>query len=80
MDKPAFIKTTDKETADKLTKLGFTLITQFNNEYIFANDSITTFDRNDKVEFSNIMYGWGVGDEEKISYNRRPLSILQRTE
>ncbi len=57
MDKPAFIKTTDKETADKLTKLGFTLITQFNNEYIFANDSITTFDRNDKVEFSNIMYG-----------------------
>ncbi len=57
MDKPAFIKTTDKETAEKLTKLGFTLITQFNDEYIFANDSITTFDRNDKVEFSNIMYG-----------------------
>ncbi len=57
MDKPAFIKTTDKETADKLIKLGFTLITQFNDEYIFANDSITTFDKNDKVEFSNIMYG-----------------------
>lgn len=57
MDKAAFIKTTDKATAEKLIKLGFTLITQFNDEYIFANDSITTFDRNDKVEFSNIMYG-----------------------
>lgn len=55
--KAAFIKTTDKEMAEKLIKLGFTLITQFNEEYIFANDSITTFDKNDKVEFSNIMYG-----------------------
>ncbi len=57
MDKPAFIKTTDQETADKLIKLGFSLITQFNKEYIFANDSITTFDKNDNVEFSNVMYG-----------------------
>ena len=55
--KAAFIKTTDKETADKLIRLGFTLITQFNEEYIFANDAITTFDKNDKVVFSNIMYG-----------------------
>jgi len=52
-----FIKTSDEETAQKLIKLGFSLITQFGKEYIFANDSITTFDKNDKVEFSNIMYG-----------------------
>lgn len=55
--KEQFIKTTDKETAEKLIKLGFTLITKFNEEYIFANDAITTFDKNDKVEFSNMMYG-----------------------
>jgi hypothetical protein len=57
MDKAAFIKTTDKETAERLIKLGYNLITQFGEEYIFENDSITTFDKNDKVEFSNIMYG-----------------------
>ena len=57
MEKAPFIKTTDKEMADKLIKLGFSLIVQFNEEYIFANDSITTFDKNDNVEFSNIMYG-----------------------
>jgi len=57
MNEKPFIKTTDKETAEKLIKLGFSLITQLNDVYIFANDSITTFDRNDKLEFTNIMYG-----------------------
>jgi hypothetical protein len=57
MGKEPFIKTTDEETANKLIKLGFSLITSLNGVYIFANDSVTTFDRNDKVEFTNIMYG-----------------------
>ena len=57
MNEKPFIKTTDKEIAEKLIKLGFSLITQLNDVYIFANDSITTFDRNDKLEFTNIMYG-----------------------
>lgn len=57
MNKAAFIKTKNKETAEKLIKLGFNLITQFGEEYIFENDSITTFDKNDDVEFSNTMYG-----------------------
>jgi len=55
--KTNFIKTKKKETADKLIKLGFTLLFESNGEYIFANDSVTTFDKNDEVEFTNMLYG-----------------------
>lgn len=56
-EKAPFIKTTNEKTANKLIVKGFSLITQIEGVYIFANDSRTTFDKSDDVEFSNIMYG-----------------------
>ena len=55
--KTNFIKTKKKETAEKLEKLGFTFLFENNGEYTFANDGVTTFDKNDEVEFTNVLYG-----------------------
>ena len=44
-----FIKTTDTETADKLTEFGFKLVSHIGNIYTFLNDvSNLNFDALDK--------------------------------
>lgn len=55
MDKN-FIKTTDKETANKLMKLGFHCVYNDGNIYEFINDSSITmnFD-NSKISYTNIL-------------------------
>lgn len=54
-----FIKTTDKETADKLIAEGFKLISKINNVYTFLNQSISHFAFNDvdktKIVYDNIL-------------------------
>ena len=54
-----FIKTTDKETADKLIAEGFKLISQVNNVYTFLNQppSNFNFDAVDKkkIAYDNIL-------------------------
>jgi hypothetical protein len=41
--KKNFIKTTDKETADKLISLGFQLVSQDGNIYTFLNQHMQNF-------------------------------------
>ncbi len=40
-----FIKTNDKETADKLKASGYTLLLHDGNTYVFANDSKRKYDK-----------------------------------
>jgi hypothetical protein len=57
--KQNFIKTTDKETAEKLMSLGFQLVSQSNGIYTFLNQAPTNFnfDETDKkkVAYTNIL-------------------------
>lgn len=57
--KQNFIKTTDKETADKLISLGFQLVSQGNGIYTFLNQSQKhfNFDGIDKkkMAYTNIL-------------------------
>ena len=54
-----FIKTTDKETADKLISFGFQLVSQSGNAYTFLNQlpANFTFDEVDKkkMAYSNTL-------------------------
>lgn len=50
-----FIKTTDKETANKLIIAGFQLITQVGNIYTFLNQTPTNFNF-DTVDKKKIVY------------------------
>jgi hypothetical protein len=54
--KQNFIKTTDKDTADKLISAGFQLVSQSGNIYTFLNQIPKHF------KFSNV-------DEKKIVYD-----------
>lgn len=57
--KQNFIKTTDKETADKLISEGFQLVAQSGNVYTFLNQPSKnfTFDEADKkkMAYTNIL-------------------------
>lgn len=57
--KQNFIKTTDKETADKLTLLGFQLVSHVGDMYTFLNHppKNASFDEVDKKKYaySNIL-------------------------
>ena len=54
-----FIKTTDKETADKLTAEGFKLVSQTNNVYTFLNQPPQNFSFDEtikkKIAYDNIL-------------------------
>lgn len=51
-----FIKTSDKETKEKLLKEGFKLVSQDGNVATFVNDHSLTFDNtNNKIQYSNIL-------------------------
>ena len=51
-----FIKTSDKETKEKLLKEGFKLVSQDGNVATFINDHSLTFDNtNNKIQYSNIL-------------------------
>ena len=57
--KQNFIKTTDKETADKLISAGFQLVSQSGSVYTFLNQTPTNFnfdeaDKN-KVAYTNVL-------------------------
>ena len=51
----SFIKTTDKDTADKLIAEGFKLISQVNNVYTFLNQPPSNFSF-DAVDKKKIVY------------------------
>lgn len=57
--KQNFITTTDKETADKLTSVGFQLVSQSGNAYTFLNElpNNFTFDEasKKKIAYTNIL-------------------------
>jgi hypothetical protein len=54
-----FIKTTDKETADKLISFGFQLVSQSGSAYTFLNQLPTNFTFNEvdkkKMVYSNTL-------------------------
>lgn len=54
-----FIKTTDKETADKLISVGFQLVSQNGNVYTFLNQPPRTFSFDivdkKKMAYTNIL-------------------------
>lgn len=55
-----FIRTTDKETADKLKELGFTLLNEDNNTYTFLNCGSLNYATNisdEKIIYSNTYFG-----------------------
>lgn len=57
--KQNFIQVFDKNTADKLMDLGFQLVSNSNNTYMFLNtDKIQFSDEIDitKIKYSNLMY------------------------
>ncbi len=59
-DKMNFIRTTDKETADKLKKLGFTILSENDNVYTFLNCGGLTYANNisdEKIIYSNTYFG-----------------------
>lgn len=45
-----FICTADKETSDKLIKLGFKLLKTSNNFYTFINDASSNFEQIDETK------------------------------
>lgn len=57
--KQNFIKTTDSETASKLTKLGFQKVDNTNGIYTFLNTGTIQFLDNDidksKIQYSNML-------------------------
>ena len=57
--KQNFIKTTDKETADKLISLGFQLVSQSGNTYTFLNQLSNNFTFDDvdtkKMAYTNTL-------------------------
>ena len=57
--KKNFIKTTDKETAEKLISLGFQLMSQDNGVYTFLNQSSNNFNFDEvdskKMAYTNIL-------------------------
>lgn len=57
--KQNFIKTTDKETADKLVSVGFQLVSQSGNTYTFLNQIPQNFSFDDvdkkKMVYTNIL-------------------------
>ena len=57
--KQNFIKTTDKETADKLISAGFQLVSQSGNTYTFLNELPKNFTFEDvdkkKMVYTNIL-------------------------
>lgn len=51
-----FIKTSDKETKEKLLKEGFNLVSQDGNVAIFLNNHSLTFENtNNKIQYSNML-------------------------
>lgn len=51
-----FIKTSDKETKEKLLKEGFKLVSQDGNVATFVNDHSLTFENtNNKIQYSNML-------------------------
>ena len=51
-----FIKTSDKETKEKLLKEGYKLVSQDEKVWTFINDHSLTFDNtNNKIQYSNIL-------------------------
>ena len=51
-----FIKTSDKETKEKLLKEGFKLISQDGNVATFVNNHSLTFENtNNKIQYSNML-------------------------
>ena len=51
-----FIKTSDKETKEKLLKEGFKLVSQDGNVATFINDHSLTFENtNNKIQYSNML-------------------------
>lgn len=55
--KQNFIRTTDKNTADKLSSLGFKKIQYTNGMYLFLNSSLKFTEEIDlsKIKYTNIM-------------------------
>lgn len=54
-----FIKVSDVETANLLTKLGFQLIDKTSGIYIFLNNTTTKFSNDidkSKVQYSNVLF------------------------
>ena len=55
-----FIRTTDKETADKLKKLGFTILSENDSVYTFLNCGGLIYANNisdEKIIYSNTYFG-----------------------
>ena len=51
-----FIKTSDKETKEKLLKEGFKLVSQDGNVTTFLNNHSLTFENtNNKIQYSNML-------------------------
>ena len=50
-----FLKTSDKETKEKLLKEGFKLISQDGNVATFLNDCTLTFEKTNKIQYSNML-------------------------
>ena len=51
-----FIKTSDKETKEKLLKEGFKLVSQDGNVVTFVNNHSLTFENtNNKIQYSNML-------------------------
>lgn len=56
-----FIYTMDKSIADRLTKQGFTLLSDNNGSYIFMNNGVLTFDYEEdkniltKIAYTNVL-------------------------
>ena len=51
-----FIKTSDKETKEKLLKEGFKLVSQDGNVATFVNNHSITFENtNNKIQYSNML-------------------------
>ena len=51
-----FIKTSDKETKEKLLKEGFKLVSQDGNVATFVNNHSLIFENtNNKIQYSNIL-------------------------
>lgn len=51
-----FIKTSDKETKEKLLKEGFKLVSQDGNVATFLNNRSLTFENtNNKIQYSNML-------------------------
>ena len=54
--KQTFIRCSDKETIDKLKKLGFQLVEEKNNVAVFINDASKKIDFDkSKIAYSNIL-------------------------